>query len=88
MSPQQSLEFFPPEPAFPRGRLKLPPLLRIFIDDDQFCPRTRNAAPGNDLPVHLETEARALNLARFGPEASEGLTAFLEKRPARFRDAN
>ena len=46
-----------------------------------------NAVPESDLSGHLEAEAEALNLARFGSEASEGLTAFLEKRPPRFRDA-
>ena len=39
-----------------------------------------NAAPGNGLADHLEAEARAINLARFGAEAKEGLSAFLEKR--------
>ncbi len=50
--------------------------------------RLINAAPGSGLPEHLDAEAQALNLARFGPEASEGLTAFLEKRPPQFRDSN
>ncbi len=39
-----------------------------------------NAAEGSDLADHLDREARAINLARFGAEASEGLAAFLEKR--------
>ncbi|KIZ48161.1 MULTISPECIES: enoyl-CoA hydratase family protein [Rhodopseudomonas] len=39
-----------------------------------------NAAPEVDLATHLDREARAINLARFGPEAAEGLSAFLEKR--------
>ncbi len=46
--------------------------------------RLVNAAPGNDLPAHLEAEARAINLARFGDEAREGLSAFLERRRARY----
>lgn len=43
-----------------------------------------NAAPQSDLRAHLEAEALALNLARFGPEAAEGLSAFLEKRKPDF----
>jgi enoyl-CoA hydratase/carnithine racemase len=46
--------------------------------------RLINAAPGNDLPTHLEVEARAINLARFGAEAKEGLSAFLERRRPRY----
>ena len=38
-----------------------------------------------ELAAQLDREARMINDARFGPEAAEGLTAFLEKRPARFR---
>ncbi len=43
-----------------------------------------NTAPGNDLATHLDAEALALNRARFGPEAAEGLSAFIEKRHPRF----
>lgn len=43
-----------------------------------------NAAPGSDLAAHLDREARAMNPARFGAEAAEGLSAFLEKRAPRF----
>jgi enoyl-CoA hydratase/carnithine racemase len=46
--------------------------------------RLINAASGNDLPTHLEVEARAINLARFGAEAKEGLSAFLERRRPRY----
>ncbi|MCB1395183.1 MAG: enoyl-CoA hydratase/isomerase family protein [Rhodobacter sp.] len=38
------------------------------------------AAPKNDLATHLNLEADGINIARFGPEAAEGLAAFLEKR--------
>ena len=37
-----------------------------------------------DLASQLDSEARAINLARFSAEAAEGLAAFLEKRPTRF----
>ena len=40
-----------------------------------------------DLASQLDSEARAINLARFSAEAAEGLSAFLEKRPARFASA-
>ena len=43
----------------------------------------RSAATA-DLATQLDDEARAINLARFSPEAAEGLSAFLEKRPPRF----
>jgi enoyl-CoA hydratase/carnithine racemase len=46
--------------------------------------RLVNTAPRNDLPTHLQVEARAINLARFGAEAKEGLSAFLEKRRPRY----
>ncbi|SME89335.1 Enoyl-CoA hydratase/carnithine racemase [Tistlia consotensis] len=49
--------------------------------------RLVNAAPENGLAAHLELEARSINLARFGPEAAEGLTAFLEKRRPDFASA-
>lgn len=39
-----------------------------------------NTAPGRDLATQLDVEARGINLARFGAEAAEGLSAFLEKR--------
>ena len=38
-----------------------------------------------DLATQLAVEARAINLARFGKEAAEGLSAFIEKRKASFR---
>lgn len=38
----------------------------------------------NDLSTHLDLEARGLNQARFGAEAAEGLSAFLEKRVPKF----
>ena len=38
----------------------------------------------SDLAAQLATEARAINLARFGAEAAEGLAAFIEKRKAHF----
>lgn len=38
-----------------------------------------------DLPNQLAIEARSINRARFGAEASEGLSAFIEKRKANFR---
>ena len=34
------------------------------------------------LAEHLDEEARHINRARYGPEAAEGLSAFLEKRRA------
>jgi enoyl-CoA hydratase/carnithine racemase len=42
------------------------------------------AAPGNDLAAQLDLEAEGINTARFGPEAREGLAAFLEKRKPEF----
>lgn len=39
-----------------------------------------DSAAGHDLATQLDAEARAINLARFGAEAAEGLAAFLEKR--------
>lgn len=45
------------------------------------------AAPHNDLATQLVLEARGINTARFGPEAAEGLAAFLEKRRPDFRKA-
>lgn len=42
------------------------------------------AASKNDLATQLELEAQGINCARFGPEAHEGLTAFLEKRKPDF----
>ncbi len=44
-----------------------------------------NAAGSTDLPAQLAAEARAINLARFGAEAAEGLSAFVEKRKANFQ---
>ena len=38
------------------------------------------AAPHNDLATQLVLEARGINTARFGAEAAEGLSAFLDKR--------
>jgi enoyl-CoA hydratase/carnithine racemase len=46
--------------------------------------RLVNAALDNDLPKHLDVEARTINLARFGDEAKEGLSAFLERRRPRY----
>ena len=42
------------------------------------------AAAKNDFSTQLELEAQGINRARFGPEAREGLTAFLEKRKPDF----
>lgn len=42
------------------------------------------AAPHNDLATQLVLEARGINAARFGPEAAEGLAAFIEKRKPDF----
>lgn len=44
-----------------------------------------NTAPDNELCTHLVAEADLINQARFGPEAAEGLSAFLEKRKPNFR---
>lgn len=41
-------------------------------------------AASNDLASQLAIEARAINHARFGDEAAEGLSAFIEKRKANF----
>lgn len=46
-----------------------------------------NAAPETAFATHLDAEARALNLARFGAEAAEGTGAFLEKRRPDFMAA-
>ena len=43
------------------------------------------AALSNDLTTQLDLEAQGINNARFGREAAEGLTAFLEKRKPDFR---
>lgn len=42
-------------------------------------------AGSSDLPAQLAIEARAINRARFGEEAAEGLSAFIEKRKANFQ---
>jgi len=39
-----------------------------------------NVAAQNDLHTQQQLEAHDMNTARFGPEAAEGLSAFLEKR--------
>lgn len=44
-----------------------------------------NTALENDFATQLDREARAINLARFGAEAAEGLSAFLEKRQHEFK---
>ncbi|MEO1688271.1 MAG: enoyl-CoA hydratase family protein [Pseudomonadota bacterium] len=41
-------------------------------------------APKNDLAAQLAIEAKAINEARFGDEAAEGLAAFVEKRAPDF----
>ncbi|KQW21579.1 enoyl-CoA hydratase [Afipia sp. Root123D2] len=46
-----------------------------------------NAAAESDIATHLDREARAINLARFGQEAAEGLSAFLAKRRPDFGQA-
>jgi enoyl-CoA hydratase/carnithine racemase len=46
--------------------------------------RLVHAAKSNSLPEHLIAEADGINTSRFGPEAREGLGAFLEKRRANF----
>jgi len=43
-----------------------------------------NIAPQNDLPTQQALEADGINTARFGPEAAEGLSAFLQKRKPQF----
>ena len=45
-----------------------------------------NTAAQTDLATQQRLEARDMNTARFGPEAAEGLAAFLEKRIPRFPD--
>ncbi|WP_211109790.1 oxepin-CoA hydrolase, alternative type [Azospirillum oleiclasticum] len=45
-------------------------------------------APTHDLATQLEIEARAINLARFGTEAAEGLSAFIAKRRPDFAGAH
>lgn len=42
------------------------------------------AAGRNDLAAQLDLEAEGINTARFGPEAREGLAAFLAKRKPDF----
>jgi len=42
------------------------------------------SAPHNDLATQLALEAKAINEARFGDEAAEGLAAFVEKRAPDF----
>lgn len=49
--------------------------------------RQITTAPGHDLATQLEIEARAINLARFGAEAAEGLSAFIAKRRPDFSGA-
>lgn len=44
-----------------------------------------NTAADSELSTHLSAEADLINQARFGPEAVEGLSAFLEKRKPDFR---
>lgn len=44
-----------------------------------------NTAADTELCTHLWAEADHINQARFGPEAAEGLSAFLEKRKPDFR---
>lgn len=41
----------------------------------------------NSLETHLELEARAISNISLGESAREGLTAFLQKRPAQFNPA-
>lgn len=43
-----------------------------------------NTAADTELCTHLWAEADLINQARFGPEAAEGLSAFLEKRKPDF----
>lgn len=47
--------------------------------------RLLNAAPGNVYAQHLELERELFVEALHGEEAGEGIAAFLEKRPPRFR---
>lgn len=49
--------------------------------------RLVNVAPDTGLATQMDLEAEALNAARFGAEAAEGLAAFLEKRPPDFAAA-
>ncbi|QTL03733.1 enoyl-CoA hydratase/isomerase family protein [Aquabacter sp. L1I39] len=49
--------------------------------------RLVHIAPDTGLAAQMDLEADALNAARFGAEAAEGLAAFLEKRPPCFADA-
>ena len=44
-----------------------------------------NIAPNTELFSHLFAEADLINQARYGAEAAEGLSAFLEKRKPDFR---
>lgn len=44
-----------------------------------------NVAADSELCTHLWAEADHINQARFGPEAAEGLSAFLDKRKPDFR---
>lgn len=44
-----------------------------------------NMAPDTELSSHLWAEADLINQARYGAEAAEGLSAFLEKRKPDFR---
>ncbi len=47
--------------------------------------RLLNEAPKHDYEQHLELERELMVEALSGEEAGEGIAAFLEKRPARFR---
>ncbi|MGQ9370897.1 oxepin-CoA hydrolase, alternative type [Azospirillum sp. ST 5-10] len=49
--------------------------------------RQVHAALDHELATHLDVEARAINRARYGAEAAEGLAAFLEKRRPDFTAA-
>lgn len=60
---------------------------RVAAGPPQAIARIKNLiakSTENDLSTHLDLEARWLNQARFGAEAAEGLSAFLEKRVPRF----
>jgi 2-(1,2-epoxy-1,2-dihydrophenyl)acetyl-CoA isomerase len=50
--------------------------------------RLLNDAAHRDLGRHLDAEAAAIADSVSGPEGQEGVAAFLERRPPRFRGAD